>query len=63
MSQFNTRMSGDTLVALQQRQMALEANMKMNAKDAATKVVERHGKKHEWTEEDLAAVMGALGLT
>jgi hypothetical protein len=62
MSQFNTRMSGDTLVALQKQQLAMEAQTKMSAKDAATKVVEHHSKKHGWTEEEMATVMGALGL-
>lgn len=59
---FRTGLHGDTLVALQQRQLALEAQMKQGAKAAASRVIKRHSKKKEWPEGDLEEVLGALGL-
>jgi hypothetical protein len=62
MTTWKTHLVGGTLAALQARQMALEAQMKVNAKDAASRVVQRHGKDKGWSEEDIKNVMGALGL-
>jgi hypothetical protein len=63
MSGFRTRLQGDTLAAIQARQLALEAQMKTDSKAAAIKVVRHHSEKKEWTEDDTANVLGALGLT
>lgn len=61
MSQFGRRTS-DTLVALQQAQLALEGQLKEKAKDRARRVVLRLSEKQTWPEEDLAEVLGALNL-
>lgn len=53
---------GDTLAALQAKQLAQEAQLKMNARISAAKVVTFHSKKKKWPEGDLDEVLGALGL-
>jgi len=53
---------GDTLAALQQAQLALECQLKESARTRAQRVVRFQSQKHDWPEEDLEEVLGALGL-
>jgi hypothetical protein len=61
MTQFGRRTS-DTLVALQRAQLALEEQLKENARDRARRVVVSLSEKQTWPEEDLEEVLGALNL-
>ena len=61
MTQFGRRTS-DTLVALQRAQLALEEQLKENARDRARRVVVSLSEKQIWPEEDLEEVLGALNL-
>jgi len=53
----------DTLVALQQRQFALEQQLKESAKDKARRVIIDKGERDRWSPEEVEDVLGALGLT
>jgi hypothetical protein len=52
----------DTLVALQRAQHLREKQLKETEQVAASRFLENYARKHDWTEEDLAEVKGALGL-
>ena len=52
----------DTLAAMQERQFALEQNLKEDARTVAARGVQRFARRQEWPEEDLNEVLGALGL-
>lgn len=52
----------DTLAALQQAQVKREKTLKGYEKLVAARVVEHHADAHQWPDDDLAEVLGALGL-
>jgi len=53
----------DTLVALQQRQFALEQQLKESARDKARRVIIGKSEREQWSSEETEDVLGALGLT
>lgn len=61
MAQFGRHVS-DTLVALQQRQLALEQQLKESAKDKARRVILAKGRRDNWSTDEVADVLGALDL-
>lgn len=54
---------GDTLYAIQQAQIARERDHKLSEKTRAARNLVEHAKDHDWCQEDLDEVLGALGLT
>lgn len=52
----------DTLAALHQAQAVREREMRGYEKEVAARVVEHHADAHQWPDDDLAEVLGALGL-
>ena len=61
MSHFRTGGQG-TLAAIQARQMALESRLKEDSRAVAARIVEDHGAREKWPEEDVTEVLSALGL-
>jgi len=52
----------DTLRELREAQIEDEFALMREYKQAATRVIERHGQEHEWPEEDITMVKAMIGV-